>query len=81
MALAAGILVIAGTRNDATAGAISGGIMTAYVIGFVALFIISGIGNGSVYKMIPVIFAAKSIRLPDMTSPEAAAWARTMSAH
>jgi NNP family nitrate/nitrite transporter-like MFS transporter len=79
MALAAGILVIAGTRNDATAGAISGGIMTAYVIGFVALFIISGIGNGSVYKMIPVIFAAKSIRLPDMTSPEAAAWARTMS--
>ena len=79
MALAAGILVIAGTRNDATAGAISGGIMTAYVIGFVALFIISGIGNGSVYKMIPVIFAAKSIRQPQMTSVQAAAWARTMS--
>jgi NNP family nitrate/nitrite transporter-like MFS transporter len=52
--------------------------MVAYVVGFVALFIISGIGNGSVYKMIPVIFAAKSIRLTDMTSVDAAAWARTM---
>jgi len=80
MAVFAGILVIAGTRHDGTTrGATSGGIMVAYVIGFVALFIISGIGNGSVYKMIPVIFAAKSIRLTDMTSVEAAAWARTMS--
>jgi NNP family nitrate/nitrite transporter-like MFS transporter len=79
MTLAAGVLVVAGTLDDATGGATGGGIMVAYVVGFVALFIISGIGNGSVYKMIPVIFAAKSLRLPDMTSPEAAAWARTMS--
>jgi NNP family nitrate/nitrite transporter-like MFS transporter len=79
MVLAAGILVIAGTRDDAVRGATGGGIMVAYVIGFVALFIISGIGNGSVYKMIPVIFAAKSLRLPDMSPVDAAAWARTMS--
>ena len=80
MAVSAGILVIAGTRHDAAAhGATSGGIMLAYVVGFVALFIISGVGNGSVYKMIPVIFAAKSVRRPDMTPVEAAAWARTMS--
>jgi MFS transporter, NNP family, nitrate/nitrite transporter len=79
MVLAAGILVIAGSRGDAAGGATRGGVMVAYVIGFVALFIISGIGNGSVYKMIPVIFAAKSIRLTDMTSVQAAAWARTMS--
>jgi hypothetical protein len=51
----------------------------AYVIGFVALFIISGIGNGSVYKMIPAIFAGKSLHLPAKTSVEAAAWARAMS--
>ena len=79
MALAAGILVIAGTHDDTTRGTTGVGIMVAYIIGFVALFIISGIGNGSVYKMIPVIFAAKSIQLPEMTSVEAAAWARTMS--
>ena len=79
MALATGVLVIAGTRDDQTAGAVSGAIMTTYVIGFVALFLISGIGNGSVYKMIPVIFAAKSLHLPHKSSVDAAAWARTMS--
>ena len=31
-----------------------------YIIGFVMLFIFSGIGNGSTYKMIPTIFHAKA---------------------
>ncbi len=31
-----------------------------YLIGFILLFTFSGIGNGSVYKMIPAIFKAKS---------------------
>src|SRR6476660_9640784 len=31
-----------------------------YLIGFVMLFAFSGIGNGSVYKMIPAIFRSKS---------------------
>src|SRR5450755_1795038 len=31
-----------------------------YLVGFVMLFAFSGIGNGSVYKMIPAIFKAKS---------------------
>lgn len=30
-----------------------------FIAGFVALFILSGIGNGSVYKLIPVLFGAK----------------------
>jgi NNP family nitrate/nitrite transporter-like MFS transporter len=30
-----------------------------YAVGFVALFVCSGIGNGSTYKMIPAIFTAK----------------------
>ena len=34
--------------------------MTAYVVGFILLFILSGIGNGSTYKMIPSIFEAKA---------------------
>ncbi len=31
-----------------------------YLTGFIALFILTGIGNGSVYKMIPAIFTAKA---------------------
>lgn len=31
-----------------------------FVVGFIALFIFSGIGNGSTYKMIPAIFHAKA---------------------
>src|SRR5205807_5392780 len=34
--------------------------LPAYVLGFVLLFVFSGIGNGSVYKMIPAIFHAKA---------------------
>jgi MFS transporter, NNP family, nitrate/nitrite transporter len=31
-----------------------------YVVGFILLFVFSGIGNGSTYKMIPAIFKAKA---------------------
>jgi MFS transporter, NNP family, nitrate/nitrite transporter len=31
-----------------------------FIVGFVMLFILSGIGNGSTYKMIPAIFHAKA---------------------
>jgi NNP family nitrate/nitrite transporter-like MFS transporter len=31
-----------------------------YLLGFIALFVFSGIGNGSTYKMIPAIFRAKN---------------------
>ena len=32
----------------------------ALLIGFIVLFVFSGIGNGSTYKMIPAIFPAKA---------------------
>ena len=34
-----------------------------FVLGFTVLFVLSGLGNGSTYKMIPAIFRAKSARL------------------
>ncbi len=34
--------------------------MPLYLAGFILLFVFSGIGNGSVYKMIPAIFQAKA---------------------
>jgi NNP family nitrate/nitrite transporter-like MFS transporter len=33
-----------------------------FMIGFIALFVFSGIGNGSTYKMIPAIFSARAAR-------------------
>lgn len=79
MAAATGILVIAGTHNDAHQGKISSTIMLSYVVGFILLFVISGVGNGSVYKMIPAIFAAKSLALKGYSSIATIAWERAMS--
>jgi NNP family nitrate/nitrite transporter-like MFS transporter len=79
MIFAAGILVCAGVLDDGMTGAATGGQMTAYVIGFIALFILSGIGNGSTYKMIPSIFEAKAQGFDGLSRDEKAAWSRSMS--
>ncbi|GAA4405350.1 nitrate/nitrite transporter [Tsukamurella soli] len=57
MIAGAGILAVTATvaGRDTTGTA-----MALYVVGFVLLFVLSGIGNGSVYKMIPSIFEAAS---------------------
>jgi NNP family nitrate/nitrite transporter-like MFS transporter len=78
MILAAGILVSASTFGSHGAGHTSATTMVGYVIGFVALFILSGIGNGSVYKMIPSIFEARSHRL-QIGETERRQWSRSMS--
>jgi NNP family nitrate/nitrite transporter-like MFS transporter len=36
--------------------------MPLFVVGFVLLFVLSGVGNGSTYKMIPAIFRARSLQ-------------------
>lgn len=79
MMFAAGILVAAGTLDDARAGAPTGGQMLGYVAGFMLLFVLSGIGNGSTYKMIPSIFEAKAQGRDDLDREEKAAWSRAMS--
>ena len=52
--------------------------MVGYAVGFVALFILSGIGNGAVYKMIPSIFEARSHTL-QLGEDERRQWSRSMS--
>ncbi len=79
MIFSTGILVAASTWDDSTPGAASGTVMVLFVIGFIALFLLSGLGNGSVYKMIPAIFAAKSVALQGMTVEEQQHWSRKMS--
>ena len=52
IAMAAGcvVVILAGNANS----------FGVYLVGFIALFVLSGIGNGSTYKMIPAIFRAKA---------------------
>jgi len=74
--LGSGSLVAISTvdgRNGGGSAALIG-----YVIGFVALFILSGMGNGSVFKMIPSIFEARSRGL-DLGEAERRRWSRAMS--
>ena len=49
MALGAGVVLIASGQRS----------LPLYLVGFIALFVFSGVGNGSTYKMIPAIFRAK----------------------
>jgi NNP family nitrate/nitrite transporter-like MFS transporter len=46
MALATGVVIIASQQKS----------LPLFITGFLALFVLSGIGNGSTYKMIPSIF-------------------------
>jgi MFS transporter, NNP family, nitrate/nitrite transporter len=54
MILGAGILVGVSTLDDQTSGPATAAMMCGYIVGFIALFLLSGVGNGSVYKMIPL---------------------------
>ncbi|MCV7067216.1 NarK/NasA family nitrate transporter [Mycolicibacterium farcinogenes] len=78
MILAAGLLVSISMYDDHAAGAANGLMMIGYVIGFIALFLLSGLGNGSVYKMIPSIFEARSHSL-DISEEERQRWSLSMS--
>jgi MFS transporter, NNP family, nitrate/nitrite transporter len=79
MIFAAGILVVTGMIDDGMTGAVTSGQMTGYVAGFIVLFVLSGIGNGSTYKMIPSIFEAKAADKDGWTPDEKATWSRSMS--
>ncbi len=52
--------------------------LPAFLVGFIALFVLSGIGNGSSYKMIPGIFQKKA-EARGLTGEEAAAYGRRLS--
>jgi MFS transporter, NNP family, nitrate/nitrite transporter len=51
MAGSAGIVLVASQQKS----------LTVYLIGFISLFVFSGIGNGSTYKMIPAIFRSRAM--------------------
>lgn len=78
MILAAGLLVGISVFDDHSAGAATSLMMAGYVVGFIALFLLSGLGNGSVYKMIPSIFDARSHSL-ELDEAQRQQWSLSMS--
>lgn len=78
MILATGLLVATSTHDDHTPGKVSTATLVCYIGGFIALFILAGIGNGSVLKMIPSIFEARS-RALGLSETERRHWARSHS--
>lgn len=60
MMIAAGALVVLSVRGDQVPGATNAMTVTGYVTGFISLFILAGVGNASVFKLIPSVFDARS---------------------
>ncbi|MEV6328279.1 nitrate/nitrite transporter [Streptomyces sp. NPDC051909] len=52
MAAATGVVIYASVAES----------LTVFLVGFVGLFVLTGLGNGSTYKMIPAIFLAQGHR-------------------
>ncbi|ODU05475.1 MAG: MFS transporter, partial [Pseudonocardia sp. SCN 72-51] len=77
MILASAVLVATSTIDDHTTRATTSTI-AIYIAAFMALFILAGMGNGSVLKMIPSIFEARSRSL-DADEVERRHWARSHS--
>ncbi|SDN36531.1 nitrate/nitrite transporter [Streptomyces wuyuanensis] len=68
MAAATGVVVFASVSES----------LPVFLVGFIALFVLSGLGNGSTYKMIPGIFQAKALA-KGMTGEAAEAYGRRLS--
>ncbi|MEU6707515.1 nitrate/nitrite transporter [Streptomyces wuyuanensis] len=68
MAAATAVVVYASTAES----------LPVFLVGFIALFVLSGLGNGSTYKMIPGIFQAKALA-KGMTGEAAEAYGRRLS--
>lgn len=77
MTAGAGLLVTFSTHDDRHAGAHPTS-MIGYVAGFMVLFVLSGMGNGSVFKLIPSVYEARSRALA-LTDDGRRHWARAKS--
>ncbi|GAA3395096.1 nitrate/nitrite transporter [Streptomyces roseoviridis] len=68
MALAAGVVLYASVVES----------LAVFLVGFIGLFVLSGLGNGSTYKMIPAIFLTQGHR-KGLAGEEAEAYGRRLS--
>ncbi|MEU8787201.1 nitrate/nitrite transporter [Streptomyces sp. NPDC048637] len=68
MGLATGVVIYASAVRS----------LPVFLVGFIALFVLTGLGNGSTYKMIPGIFQAQALRR-GLAGEAAAAHGRRLS--
>lgn len=68
MAAATSIIIVASMQKS----------LPLFTTAFIALFVLTGLGNGSTYKMIPGIFQAKAA-VKGLTGEEAASYGRRLS--
>ncbi|MFD7704019.1 nitrate/nitrite transporter [Streptomyces caelestis] len=68
MGAATAVLIVASMQKS----------LALFTVAFVVLFVLTGLGNGSTYKMIPGIFQAKA-RAKGLAGEEAAAYGRRLS--
>lgn len=71
-------LVYTSSVQAAGGGTLSGGALVLFFAAFLTLFGLTGVGNASVYKMIPSVYEARSHRL-GLDGPARAAWSRAHS--
>ncbi|MEU8978289.1 nitrate/nitrite transporter [Streptomyces sp. NPDC048309] len=68
MGLATAVIVLASTQKS----------LPLFTTAFIVLFVLTGLGNGSTYRMIPAIFQAKAVA-QGLSGEEAAAYGRRLS--
>jgi NNP family nitrate/nitrite transporter-like MFS transporter len=68
MAAATSVIIVASMQKS----------LPLFTVAFIALFVLTGLGNGSTYKMIPGIFQAKAAA-KGLTGEEAASYGRRLS--
>lgn len=78
MTLAAGLVVGVGAHEDHTPGPVTAPTLVGYIVGFMMLFVCSGLGSGSVFKLIPSVFDARSRSL-NLTEADRRHWSHAMS--
>lgn len=74
MILTTGVLAATSMHDDRIPGSMSTADTVAYIVAFIVLFILAGMGNGSVMKMIPSVFEVRS-RAIDCPDAERRSWA------
>jgi len=81
-AIAAGGFLVAVSAHDdltyRTGGPVATVTTVGYIVGFIALFVFCGAAKGSVFKLIPSVFEARS-RMLNGTVAERRRWERVMS--
>jgi len=78
MSVAGGFLVAVSRHDDMNAGGPTGDTVVGYIVGFMMLFILCGIGKGAVFKLIPSIFEGRGSAL-NVSDGERRNWERAMS--